>query len=67
MSKILAERIRILRKSQNLTQEKLAELSNIDPKTIVSIESGKRVNPTLKTLNKLAKALKTSTEELLRK
>ncbi|HZQ30004.1 MAG TPA: helix-turn-helix transcriptional regulator [Patescibacteria group bacterium] len=53
----LGEKIKRLRKSQNLTQEKLAELASVDPKTIISIETGARRNPTLKTLSKLANAL----------
>lgn len=62
--KKLGEKIRSLRKERDLTQEKLAELAKVDPKSIISIETGKR-NPTLKTLNKLAKALKTSSNKLL--
>lgn len=62
--KKLGEKIRIIRKERKLTQEQLAELAKIDPKSIIEIEAGKR-NPTLKTLNKLAKALKTSSDKLL--
>jgi len=60
----LGKKVKKLRKAQNFTQEKLAEIANVDPKSIISIESGKR-NPTLRTLNKLAKALKTTTDNLL--
>lgn len=52
----VGERIRKLRKEKELTQEKLAELTKIEVRSIVDIEAGKR-NPTLKTLNKIAKAL----------
>lgn len=62
--KRLGEKIRKLRKSRDLTQEQLAELANIDPKTVIELEAGKRANPTLQTLNKLARALKTSLENL---
>lgn len=63
--KRLGEKIKKLRKAQHLTQEQLAELANVDPKTVIELEAGKRANPTLQTLNKLARALKTSPEELL--
>ncbi len=63
--KRIGEKIRRLRKARELTQEKLAEFANVDPKTIIEIEGGKRANPTLKTLNKISRALKVSLENLL--
>lgn len=63
--KRLGEKIRKLRKARDWTQEKLADLANIDPKTVIELEAGKRANPTLQTLNKLARALKIKLEELL--
>jgi transcriptional regulator with XRE-family HTH domain len=62
--KSLGEKIKKLRKERNLTQEKLAELAEIDPKSVIDIESGKR-NPTLKTIDKIAKALGISGRDLL--
>lgn len=51
------ERVRELRKERGLSQEKLAEKMKLkDVRTVVAIETGKR-NPTLKTINKIAKAL----------
>lgn len=58
------EIIRKFRREQDLSQEKLAELAEVDPKTIIQIEGGKR-NPTLKTLQKLANALKVSLRDLI--
>jgi len=63
--KKVGEKIRKLRKEQGLTQEKLAELTNTDPKSIIEIELGKR-NPTLKTISKVARALKVRSSELLK-
>ena len=60
----VGENIRRFRKKQGLTQEKLAELSKIDPKSIIQIENGKR-NPTLKTLRRIALAVKVKPSELL--
>jgi transcriptional regulator with XRE-family HTH domain len=62
--KKLGEKIRKIRKEHKLTQEQLAELAKIDPKSVIQIESGKR-NPTLRTLNKIAYALKVSSSVLL--
>jgi transcriptional regulator with XRE-family HTH domain len=46
-----------------LTQEKLAELTDLDPTYISGIERGRR-NPALKNIVKIAKALKTSVAKL---
>lgn len=63
--KKLGDKIREVRKEKKLTQEKLAELADVDPKSIIQLESGKRENPTVGTLTKVAKALKISLNELL--
>jgi len=60
----LGERLKKLRKQKGLTQEKLAELAQIDPKSVIDIESGKR-NPTLKTLRKITNALKVNISSML--
>ena len=62
--KKLGEKIRRIRKESKLTQEELAELAKIDPKSVIDIEAGKR-NPTLKMLNKISLALKVSSSLLL--
>lgn len=56
--------IRRLRMQKDLSQERLAEIAKVDAKTIIQIEGGKR-NPTLKTLQKNASALKVNLKELL--
>ena len=60
----LGSRIKQLRKQSNFTQEELAEIAKMEPRSIVEIEAGKR-NPTLKTIANIARALKVSTSELL--
>ena len=60
----LGEKIRKIRKGKKITQEKLAELAGIDPKSVIQIEGGKR-NPTIKTLNQIARALGTTIEDIL--
>lgn len=60
----LGEKIRRLRKGQGLSQESLAALVKMDLTSINEIENGKR-NPSLKTIGKVARALKVSSKELL--
>ena len=46
-----------------MTQEKLAELTDLDPTYISGIERGRR-NPSLKNIVKIAQALRTSVAKL---
>lgn len=57
------QRIKELRKKQELTQEKLAELAGLDYSYLNMIEAGKK-NPSLKRIAKLARILKISLPEL---
>ncbi len=57
------QQIRMLRKKQGITQEKLAELTGIDYSYLNMIEAGKK-NPSLKRIAKLARVLKVSLPEL---
>lgn len=52
----LGNRIKVIRKSLGLTQEKLAELANIDNKHLSKIENGAHL-PSFKTIEKLSLAL----------
>ena len=61
----LGDRIKNLRKDRKMKQIDLAVEVGVDARTIVAIEAGKR-NPTLKTINKLAKALGIPVHELLK-
>ena len=57
-------RVRDLRKTQNLSQESLAELSDLHRTYIGGIERGER-NVSLENIYKIAKALNVKTSELL--
>lgn len=59
-------KIKKLREKKGLSQEKLARLADVSNNTIVNIESGKQTNPTIETVSKIAKALDTKIEELLK-
>ena len=60
----LANNIRRLRESRNLSQQQIAKLSGIPRPTWASLETG-TANPTLAVLNKAANALNISIEELV--
>ncbi len=60
----LGKRIKELRLELGLTQEKLGEITNLDRTYISGIERGVR-NPSLKNIEKISKALKTTASSLL--
>lgn len=59
----LGKKIRDLRKAQGLSQEQLGLIAKTDRSYISEIENGLR-NPSLQTLEKLAKALKVNISDL---
>ncbi len=59
----LGQNVRKKREKLELTQEKLAEFSGLDPTYISGIERGVR-NPGIKNVAKIAKALGITTSEL---
>ena len=63
---IRSNKIKQLREKQGLSQEKLARLSDVSNNTIINIEIGKQNNPTIDTLQKIAKALHVSIEDLIK-
>lgn len=60
----VGEKIRKLRRGMRLSQEQLAIKAKLDLTTISEIETGNR-NPSVKTLHKIALALKVNPSELL--
>ena len=62
----IAKNIRKLRKKKGISQDKLSKFANIAYNTIIKIESGAIKNPTIETVQKIAKALGVSLDELTR-
>jgi transcriptional regulator with XRE-family HTH domain len=58
-------RLSVIRKSQSLTQQQLAEIVGISVVALAYIETGKRW-PRIDTLDKLARALKVPLADLFR-
>ena len=65
LSNLLGKNIKKLRLERNLNQIALAKRTGVTQPYIVALEKG-RENPTLATLEKLAKALKVTVAELVR-
>lgn len=63
IQKRVGEKIRLLRRQRGLSQEKLAETIKMDFTSVNELENGKR-NPSLKTIHKIARALKVSVKDL---
>ena len=63
----LATNLQKLRKDKGLTQEELAKESGVAYTTLVKLEQGILVNPTLKILQKLADVFKITIDELINK
>ncbi|GED18219.1 helix-turn-helix transcriptional regulator [Aneurinibacillus migulanus] len=63
MKKVVHNKVRILRRSLDLTQEQLADIVDVTRLTIISIEKG-RYEPSVGLAIGLAKALHTTVEEL---
>lgn len=59
----MGEKIKMLRKQKEMTQDKLAELSGLSRQTVNAIESGKAENVTTGTLEAIAKALGVSVRD----
>lgn len=64
MRKLVGDNVCRIRQANNLTQERLSELSGLSQQYISDLERGKR-NPTIVTIYELALALKVGHLELL--
>ena len=60
----IGKNIRQRRKKLGFSQDKLSKIAGVAYNTIVKIESGENPNPTIKTAQKIAKALSLSLDEL---
>jgi len=62
----LAKNIKKLRKQKGLSQDRLSKLADVSNNTIIKIESGGIQNPTIKTVQKIARALDVSVDNLIK-
>ena len=60
----IAKNIRKARQEKGVSQDKLSKLADVAYNTIIKIESGAIQNPTIETMQKIAKALDVSLDDL---
>jgi transcriptional regulator with XRE-family HTH domain len=66
MASKIGENIRKLRQEKGISQDRLSKEADLALNTIVKIETGESSNPTVETLEKIAKALGVSVGELFK-
>ena len=54
-----------LRQEKGISQDRLSKLADLSLNTVVTVESGANLNPTIETLSKIAKALGVRVEDLI--
>jgi transcriptional regulator with XRE-family HTH domain len=59
--------IKKYRNKLGISQDRLSKLSDVTYNTIIKLESGANTNPTIETLMKVAKALNTGVDDLIKK
>lgn len=62
----ISDNIKKYRNKADISQDRLSKLADVTYNTIIKIESGANINPTIDTLTKIAKALGVSVDELLK-
>jgi len=62
----IAENIKKYRNKIGVSQDKLSKLVDVTYNTIIKIESGANINPTIETLSKIAKALGVGVDDLIK-
>ena len=63
---LIGKNIRKLRQEKGISQDRLSKLADLSLNTIVNIESGGYLNPTIETLTKIANALEVKVDDLIR-
>jgi DNA-binding XRE family transcriptional regulator len=62
----ISDNIKKYRKKKGLSQDKLAKLADVTHTTLVKLESGANDNPTIKILGRIAQALDTSIDDIIK-
>lgn len=63
----IGKNIKRLRQEKGLSQDKLSKLADLSLNTVVKIELDDSPNPTIETVQRIAKALEVSVDDLLKK
>ena len=62
----IADNIKKYRSKLGISQDKLSKLADVTYNTIIKIESGANINPTIETLSKIAKSLDVGVDDLIK-
>lgn len=62
----IADNIKKYRNKLGISQDKLSKLADVTYNTIIKIESGANINPTIETMSKIAKALGVGVDDLIK-
>ena len=63
----IGKNIKKFRQEKGLSQDKLSKLADLSLNTVVKIELDESPNPTIETIQRIAKALEVSVDDLLKK
>ena len=63
----IGKNIKKFRQEKELSQDKLSKLADLSLNTVVKIELDESPNPTIETIQRIAKALGVSVDDLLKK
>ncbi len=63
----IGKNIKRYRQDKGLSQDKLSKLADLSLNTVVKIELDESPNPTIETIQRIAKALSVSVDDLLKK
>ena len=63
----IADNIKKYRNKLDISQDKLSKLADLSLNTVVKIELDESPNPTIETIQRIAKALEVSVDDLLKK
>jgi len=63
----IGKNIKGFRQEKGLSQDKLSKLADLSLNTVVKIELDESPNPTIETVQRIAKALEVSVDDLLKK
>ncbi len=62
----ISKNIKKHREKLSISQDRLSKLADVTYNTIIKIESGANINPTIDTLTKIAKALNVKVDDLIK-
>ena len=62
----IGENVKELREKMGISQDKLSKLANISSNTVAKLELKESSNPTIDTLQKIAKALNVKVDDIIK-